>query len=191
MTKPFPCCRCDCVNCPDYDPTDDWLVKFCSIIQNPTGWTFDSSSTGNALHTDLNAATATSFNFSSSFAASPQEIQSSTGPVNLLGSNWYRYDRSGLLVQFANIKAFVNVFDLCGKSALSGSAIQGDFTVVATGGGSTQILWYSNGPGFPASPNCGAILSANYTAGLADVLYNVITSGTIKAQLDSGSGLTC
>lgn len=193
MTKPFPCCSCTCTNCPDFDPTDDWLVKLCSVIQNPTGWSFDSSSTGNGLHTDLNAAAATAFNFNSSFPASPEEINSSAYPVALLPGKWYRYNRTAgsVLVEFTNIVAFVQVFDRCGKCYLAGSYVAGDFQIVGGGGSSAEILWYASGPGFPVAANCGAILSANYTAGVANSLYNVITSGSIKAQLDTGSGLTC
>lgn len=146
MTKPFPCC-CACVNCPQYETTDIWTYLLTGMTIG--GGTFVSSTTGNPLHTDLNALGATDFTFGSiTSPGGSGTISAYSGVLLPFPGIVWRYDGFNI----SNLRIEIEVYDHCSKVWVFAVLIRAN-----TGLGITTIAAF--GPASePANPNCGSAL---------------------------------
>ncbi len=120
MTKPFPCCQCAaCVHCPQYTfVTDIWTYLLASLSIGSAA--FVSSTTGNALHTDLNALGATNFAWTSTSTPSVGVKQVSYSTTDLFPATptkKWRYTPSGSATDYLIHQVYLTltVRDHCGK----------------------------------------------------------------------------
>jgi len=147
MTKPFPCC-CGCIHCLQYDlVTDVWTYLLSGMTAGSV--IFTSSTTGNALFTDLNALGTKNFTFGLVTTLGGGVIEAITGLLSPFPGKTWNY--SGSTISSITIELLVR--DHCSKVWLSGVAIK------ATAGLGITTLARFDGATEPGSPNCGSNLT--------------------------------
>lgn len=174
MSKPYPCC-CGCVHCPQYDLlTDDWEFLLSGINGPGLGITFTSSTTGNALHTDLNSLSSILFYFDSVSTAGNTRQAFYTSSILLPGNSW---TYSGFLFgprTLSNVFLELRVFDECSKVYVNLATIwafDGTTNVIAGGYGGPGVV--------PGSPNCGSVLNRAFNFS-TDYMDGSIVGGSIQ-----------
>ncbi len=164
MTKPFPCCNCECVYCPQYGGYNNWGVDFSGLTGAVATWL--SSTSGNPLYTDLNAL--------SSFTFVPTAL-TGTGTKTSITSNIPLFPGQTWTTDFGVLSGVVlnvTISDNCGKVWLSTCTVGASLN----GGGAGSLITF-NGATQPGSINCGTNLvkTMNSTDGIFMSLTGSIT----------------
>lgn len=170
MSKPYPCC-CGCVHCPQYDLSSDAWEFILSGINGPaTGTTLTSSTTGNPLHTDLNALSPIIFYFDSVSTAGNTRQAFYTSSILLPGNSWTYSGPKTLTNVFLELR----VFDECSKVYVNLARLW------AFNGTTNESIGGYGGPGFaPASPNCGSVLNRAFNVSSSYLDGNIV-GGSIQ-----------
>lgn len=149
MTKPFPCCQCACVYCPDeVEEATDWEFIICSIAFE-SSFEFVSSNTGNRLDVDINALTAITFQFDDGVTGSEPKVGTNNSVLlGLTGPYVYRkYDSVGGNYQYweyNDIALAIIVEDNCGDIRIYDVGVRSESYRFGTGTSDpSSVTWGS------------------------------------------------